>query len=224
LKALLVSGLLLPCLVSASDHNNIDKERPLRFDDAYSIALGAFEFQNGARVGRGRFADFRSELQWGFAKNQDLSIGVESGTRQSLFQVVELSYFNGFQREIEDQPAFGMRFDLERNAQRPGIDGRLRLIGTKTLRQYDKLHLNLDLESRQGVRTLGAILGYSVPLGYPTHFDQTLLAEVGAGYGGSWFGIGIRRQLSATGVLDFGIQTPVPRGGAAVTLGYSFSF
>ena len=83
----------------------------------------------------------------------------------------------------------------------------------------------------------GAILGYSKPMGYPKAFDQTLLAELGieqavasgSGYN-SWMGLGIRRQLSATGVLDLGVQFDISRVSSEpysplkLTLGYSFNF
>ncbi len=77
-----VGGLcLLASNALATDHNNIEKDRPLRCDDAYSIASGAVEWQNGFRLDtfsrlRPTYT-FRSEIPRGFATNKDLSIGFE---------------------------------------------------------------------------------------------------------------------------------------------------
>lgn len=235
-----------------SDHNNVDKERPLRFDDAYSIAYRAFEFQNGVRLdsfrGRRPVYNFRSELQYGFAKNKDISIGFEplldTGAGRLLGNVAEISYFEGLQREIDNSPAFGYRLDaglpLSGGA---GMEVRLRGILTKTVGALGRVHLNFDqylvTAPAAGFRRnrTGAIVGYSVPLGYPTQFDRTFLAELGVeespeiGRGmNSWVGVGIRRQLSPTGVLDIGVQLDLRRGDSQslsplrLTIGFSTSF
>ncbi|MGZ2834051.1 hypothetical protein, partial [Pseudomonas aeruginosa] len=86
---------------------------------------------------------------------------------------------------------------------------RLRGVLTKSLHQYDKIHLNVDVNyssapsSDERSTTLGAILGYSSPVGYPRHFNTTMLAEFGVeqskldavGVNG-WIGIGMRKQVS----------------------------
>ncbi|MFX8696415.1 hypothetical protein ABTM58_20400, partial [Acinetobacter baumannii] len=73
-RLLILTGIALAGSALATDHNNIEKDRPLRFDDAYSIAYRSLEFQNGFRLdtfNRGRpVYNFRSELQYGFAKNK----------------------------------------------------------------------------------------------------------------------------------------------------------
>jgi hypothetical protein len=235
-----------------SDHNNLDKERPLRFEDAYSIAFRSFEFQNGFRLDSFSSSrpvyNFRTEIQYGFAKNKDISIGFEpsysADTRRTLGNIAEISYFEGVAREIGNAPAFGYRIDAGIPVSGgDGVEFRLRGILTKTLGQYDKLHLNLDhihsTKAAQGERTMtfGAILGYSHPIGYPKHFDQTFLAEIGfeqsrpSGSGNNgWIAVGIRRQLTTTGVLDLGLQSDlfvgagVSRAPLRLTFGYSFSF
>jgi hypothetical protein len=250
--AVTVAGILCFGAALGSDHNNIDKERPLRFDDAYSIAYRSFEFQNGMRLdtfNRSRpVYNFRSELQYGFAKNKDFSIGLEPSISTDggklVGNVVELSYFEGISREIGNNPGFGYRIDAGLPVSGGvGTEFRVRGILTKTLSHYDKLHLNLDhyhsTSPLPGVRQMrfGAILGYSKPMGYPKAFDQTLLAELGieqavasgSGYN-SWMGLGIRRQLSATGVIDLGVQFDISRVSSEpysplkLTLGYSFNF
>jgi hypothetical protein len=239
-------------LAAASDHNNVDKERPLRFDDAYSIAYRSYEFQNGLRLDTFNRArpvyNFRSELQYGFAKNKDFSIGIEpfisSDSGKLVGNVAELSYFEGVSREIGNSPAFGYRIDAGLPISGgTGTEFRVRGILTKTLNHYDKLHLNIDhyhsTSAAPGERQMrmGAILGYSNPMGYPKSFDQTFLAELGFEEGvangsgiNSWVGFGLRKQVSATGVIDLGMQVDLHRTGvemrspARLTLGYSFNF
>jgi hypothetical protein len=245
LLSLQVAGL-------ASDHNNLDKERPLRFEDAYSIAYRSHEFQNGIRLDSFRGSrpvyNFRSELQMGFAKNRDISIGFEpfiSTTNGKLVgNIAEVSYFEGVHREIGNNPAFGYRIDagLPLSGQ-SGSEIRVRGILTKTLSQFDKLHLNIDQyvltspDSRVRRARLAAIMGYSNPIGYPKRFDQTLLAEFGIEQGrqkgssfATWVGVGLRKQVSATGVIDLGMQFDIKNGDRQsysplrLTVGYSCNF
>jgi hypothetical protein len=61
---------------------------------------------------------------------------------------------------------------------------------------------------------LGAVLGYTKPLGYPRHFDTTGLAELSLKQGErrgdpavAGIGVGIRRQISPRSVLDVGLQS-----------------
>ena len=244
---------LVGSAMAQSDHNNVDKERPLRFDDAYSIAYRSLELQNGFRLdtfNRARpLYNFRSELQYGFAKNKDISLGLESSYNaadgKTRLNVAEFSYFEGLRREIGNAPALGYRVDvgLPVDGTRRGSETRLRGILTKSLHQYDKIHLNFDVNYSSapniGERstTLGAILGYSSPVGYPRHFNTTMLAEFGveqskldAGGVNGLVGIGMRKQVSTTAVIDFGLQSDVfsakgnSRSPVRLTFGYSFNF
>jgi len=251
LSIFLVFGLV--SLAAANDHNNLDSGRPLRLEDAYSIAFGERVFEFGFRMDTFRRAAHayigKAEFKYGFAKNQDFGIGFEpaylSGNRSFDAGNVELSYFNGIRREIGNAPALGYRVDVElptgRDAE--GVEFHLRGIATKALRQYDKVHLNLDLRAstnrEPGERNLtwGAVFGYSTPVGYPRRFDQTFLAEFGfeqspmrgGGYTGS-IGIGLRQQVSERSVFDLGLQGDVftTQGGVRspfrAVIGYSLSF
>ena len=72
------SALLVSVASAQSDHNNIDAGRPLRFDDAASIAYRerAVEFGLSLDTFRRKAANygFKAEYKVGFAKNQDLGI------------------------------------------------------------------------------------------------------------------------------------------------------
>lgn len=248
-------GVALVATVSAFaiDHNNIDSGRPLRFDDAYSIAFGerAIEFGLGASWLRDRSSlyDSKFEFKYGFAKNRDIGIAWHPSysTTDGRFKSgeIELSYFEQIQREINDTPALAYKLDvgIPTESGSSGIDARLRGILTKTAKQYDKFHINVDVmfssDPDPGERDLrfGAILGYSNPLGAPTKFDKTLVAQFGVEQsrlsGEGWignFGIGLRQQVSEQGVLDFGIESDLfaPSGARKpnlrFTLGYSVGF
>lgn len=247
------AGLVLSSLVPASDHNNIEAGRPLRFDDAYSIAFRERAFEFGLTLDtfrrRGPSYGNKTEFKYGFAKNQDISVAIEptysSPERRGDLGNVEIGYFNGLRRQIDDAPALAYRVDvgLPTGRDAKGLDLRFRGIATKTLGQYDKVHLNLDLNMNTSPgpgehrHTVGAVLGYSTPLGYPRRFDQTLVADFavqqskkqGEGYVGS-VGLGLRRQVSPQAVFDIGVTSDLFSAKGAerrpfrLAIGYSVSF
>lgn len=249
----LLLAIALSGVAFATDHNNIERGRPLSFDDAYSIAFRSLEFQNGFRYdtfNRMRpVYNVRSELQYGFAKNKDFSVGLEptysSTDGRTRLAVVEFGYFEGIRREIGNSPAFGYSVDvgLPVNGAKSRVETRLRGVLTKSLHQYDKIHFNLDLNhttapnNNERATTVGAIIGYSSPVGYPRHFNTTILAEFGVeqsrlseGGVGGWFGLGMRKQISPKAVLDLGIQSDAftskgaNRSPVRLTLGLSLNF
>ena len=205
---------LASAIVLANDHNNLERGRPLLFDDAYSIAYGEREFEGGFNSNSGHLG-FSSSFGFGFAMNQDISIGFDAN--QGTSTIGEFSYFRNVTREIGDSPALGFR--LTDNSM-PGQKAStvLRLIATKAWHQYDKVHLNVDFDTSQSP---GFILGYSTPLGYPKRFDQSFLAEVAYEHRQASVGVGLRRQISAQSVLDFGVQAGKQ---TRFTLGYTIGF
>jgi hypothetical protein len=79
------------------------------------------------------------------------------------------------------------------------------------------------------------ILGYSRPLGYPTRFDRTLLAQVGyrtneeRGESGiTTLGVGLRQQVSVRSVFDIGLKSDITGGrhrdALQLVAGYSTQF
>ena len=198
----------------ANDHNNIERGRPLLFDDAYSIAYGEREFEGGFNSNSGHLG-FSSSFGYGFAKNQDINIGFDAS--QGTSTIGEFSYFRNVSREIGGAPAFGFRVTANSTAGQKSSTT-LRLIATKAWHQYDKVHLNVDFDTSQSP---GFILGYSTPLGYPKRFDQSFLAEVAYEHRQASVGVGLRRQISAQSVLDFGVQAGKQ---TRFTLGYTIGF
>lgn len=245
--------------VYAVDHNNIDATRPLDFDDANSIAYREKAFEVGAALGKPRGGktglDGSVEYLYGFAPNTHLSFDFnpsylsdtgrssgQSNVRRLDTGNVRVGLFHNFNREYGSTPALGGRIDayLLTGRNSSGVDLRLRAIATKQFRQFDKLHLNLDLRLNSGDngerRTQpGVILGYSHPLGLPTSFDKTLVAQVGfrasdqRGEAGILnLGLGMRQQVSPRNVLDFGVTSDLAGGASRqpirLVAGYSTQF
>ena len=149
-----------------------------------------------------------------------------------------------FNRETLSSPALGARVDLSLPTGRDarGVDGRLRGIASRKFGRYGRLHFNADLNfngrARANQRELvpAAILGYSVPIGFPTRFDRTLLAQIGyraapeKGDGGLInIGIGLRQQVTQRSVFDIGIKSDVSGSGSGrenlwLVAGYSTAF
>ncbi|MDX2065490.1 MAG: hypothetical protein SFX74_07090 [Fimbriimonadaceae bacterium] len=252
--AIAASGLAtaLAAVTTASDHGNLDKARPLRVEDAYSIAFNSREFQSGLEFRGGRSARstiaFRNELQFGYARNADVSIGwvsnlVDSRGRATAGQL-DLSGFWTFRQESVRGPALGLRVDLDvplTTAEgSSSLGGRVRAIASRHVGRYDQLHLNLDAIREAGTRRSGsgsnpdrwaATVGFSTPVGLPYRFETTAIAEVGierAWRGGPTLGLvgaGFRRQFAPRAVWDLGAQwVPGSRQTWRLVTGVSLSF
>jgi len=241
----------------AVDHFNIDANRPLSFDDAESIAFGEMSLEVGAALTlpneRDVGGEFDVEFLYGFAPNTHFSIGIDpvvggrADSEDTDFDPGDLSVgiFHNFNREYGNTPAFAVRADtyFPTGDDSQGIDFRLRGIASKTVGQYDRMHLNLDLnvntETEEEERSVvpGVILGYSRPLGYPRRFNQTGLAELGVRLGDEegtdavvTAGIGLRQQVGYQSVLDIGLQGELATGEddqrdqLRLVVGYSTAF
>ena len=241
----------------AVDHNNIDANRPLSFDDAEAIAYRERAIEAGASLnfprGRSTGLELEAEFIYGFALNTHLNIGIDpsvGGRAESAdedFDIgdVSIGLFRTFNREMEGTPAFALRGDVALPTGRDsrGVDVRLRGIMSKVLNQYDRWHLNADLnfamDPEPGERSFypGLILGYSRPLGYPRRFDRTGVAELavqgspekGEGAVVS-VGVGLRQQVTVRSVFDVGVRSDVasfkgaPRNNLQIIAGYSYGY
>jgi hypothetical protein len=228
----------LASAAGAVDHNNLDAGRPLDFDDADAIAYHEKAIEVGASVARPRKGrtgvEGNAEFLYGFAPNSHVSLSFhpdyesENGGRRRLNAGdTTIGVFHNFNREYNNTPAFSLRADasLPTGRDSRGIDFRLRGIASKQIGQYDRLHLNLDLNVNNGAQAgerktqPGLILGYSKPLGYPTRFDRTLVAQIGyranpdKGENGLVnVGIGLRQQVGIRSVFDIGISSDIAGG------------
>ncbi|GAB4237380.1 MAG: hypothetical protein Kow0049_23070 [Stanieria sp.] len=257
--SLVLLGAIALALISqnpalAADHNNIDANRPLSFDDADSIGFREQAIDLGAALtipeGESVGGEFEIEYLYGFAPNTHLNIGIDPSIKseddETEFNIGDLSVgvLHNFNREYNNTPAFALRGDVAfpTGNDSEGVDFRLRGIASKTVGQYNRLHLNLDAnfttatEDEERSFVPGIILGYSRPIGYPETFTRTFLAEVGVkaskvendGAVVS-LGVGMRQQIGYQSVLDLGIQGYLAgESGDSNELrliaGYSFAF
>jgi hypothetical protein len=255
--ALLGLALLPAGPAAAVDHNNVDAHRPLSFDDAETLAFREQALEFGLRLGSPRHrplgVEFEGEYLYGFARNSHAAIGFSpsvggrAGAERTSFDLgdVSLGVLHNFNRQYHGTPALSLRGDvfLPGGSDSRGAAMRLRGIASKQAGQYGRLHLNVDLNAHAGApagqRDLypGVVLGFTHPLGYPTRFDTTGLAEIGfqgsanRGQGGVvTAGLGLRRQVSVRSVVDVGIQADLvsvdgaPRDRLRLVAGYSVGF
>ena len=257
LSAAVLFVLAAPTL--AIDHDNVDGGRPLVFDDAESIAFreraiefGIAPYSPYRRGGLG--IGLSAEYLYGFALNShfsidfDPSLGARSGSGDQQFTLgnVGLGVFHNFNRETLKTPAYAVRADVYlptgRGARGAGL--RLRGIMRRTFNQYSRFHLNVDANvqtsPQSGDRSFipAVTVGFTRPLGYPTYFNRTGLAEFGVraseetGRGAIFYaGVGIRQQVTARSALDVGVQSDfaATNSGAArdnvrLVAGYSTQF
>jgi len=252
-----VAVLFLSAPAHAVDHNNVDEGRPLSFDDAEAVALHERSIEGGVllRDPGGRPIGLQGQLEflYGFALNSHVSIGVSpsiggrADSSRTSFDVgdVTVGALHSFSREIGNTPAFALRGDLFLPTGRDsrGVGLRLRGILSKTAKQYDRVHLNLDLNVKSSARagerefTPALILGYTRPVGYPRQFTRTALAEVGVQAGSRkgtgpviLVGIGLRQQVTVRSVVDLGLESDivgfdqVPRDRIRLIAGYSVGY
>jgi hypothetical protein len=231
-----LAALIVAAPARAVDHNNIDENHPLSFDDAESMALHERAMDLGLRLGvpRHRAAGLGAELEflYGFALNSHLRVGINPSiggrahSNDTSFDIGDVSVgaFHSFNREHDNAPAFALRGDvlLPTGRGSHGTELRLRGIMSKTARQYDRIHLNLDLgfapNPDAGEREFrpGMVLGYTRPLGYPRGFTRTGLAELAVQSGAERgtgpvvsLGVGLRQQMTVRSVFDLGLQSDI---------------
>lgn len=241
--------------VRAVDHDNVDAGRPLDFDDAETIAYNEKAIEFGGALFKPKSGTTgvggEAEYLYGFAKNWHLNVGFDpqyasenGANRRFNIGDLNLGVQHNFNRETESSPAFGFRADalLPTGRDSEGVDFRLRGIASRKFGAYGRLHLNVDLNVNNSPqagerKTLpGVILGYSQPLGFPTRFDRSLVAQVGYRAapdrdesGIVNVGIGIRQQITPRSVFDIGVKSDIAGGGDGrekyrIIAGYSTAF
>jgi len=238
--------------VSALDHDNLDKNRPLRIEDAYPIAKGEIALEvgtqfNDRRQGRTRVA-FQPQILFGAFYNTQLEVGGDLLTEPTSIGGAEKSgdlrvgALYNFNTETLSLPALAVKLELEfpTGVRSKGADGTLAGILTRTFGRW-RTHLNMEYTivgsargaERNGLYRLAASVSY--PLGYPMRFRETLIADVftrqsdlSGGRNPTGVEVGLRHQFSSRIVLDGGIGTefagPSDRSAFFGTVGLSFGF
>jgi hypothetical protein len=231
--ALMLAGALAATPARALDHDNLDVGRPLRIDDAYPIAKGeiavdvgvtahdrrgdGFGYGTGVRVLAGPWYNAQVEI------GGDLAFEGTSAAATDRAGAVTLGLLFNLNTESLDRPAIALRADAEApsGARDAGVDVSGGLVVTRTFGRL-RTHLNADYtlagsapaSERRG--RYDAAVGASYPLGYPTRFRETLIADVftrqspdGGEANATGLELGVRHQLSARVVLDAGAGSEV---------------
>ncbi len=238
--------------VWALDHDNLDKNRPLRLEDAYPIAQGEIALEGGGRFvdgrqGNTRFA-FQPQLLVGAFANTQLELGGDLFTEPTTLKGAEKSgdlrvgALYNFNTETLNLPALAVKVEMElpTGLRSRGVDATVGGILTRSFGRW-RTHLNADYTvvgsaqgtARNGLYRLAA--GVSYPLGYPMRFRETLIADLftrqsdlRGGRNPTGVEVGLRHQVSSRLVLDGGIGTefagPPDRSAVFGTVGLSFGF
>jgi hypothetical protein len=250
LLLLLVLGATGPSF--ALDHKNLDEGRPLRLEDAYSIAHGEFAIETGAgftveRRGPSR-GFFPVELLYGAYPNLQLSVGTSFSTDPHGLEDrprsgdLRFGALYNFNQETIALPAFAAKLGVDAPT---GIDARgyaveLRGIITKSFERLS-LHLNAGYEfltSTRGSERDGRYhlaLGASYPIGAPKFTRLTVVGDIfseqsrrrgDAPVVGTE--LGLRYQLTPRIVWDVAVGTefagPTHRSDVFLTTGFSLGF
>ncbi len=236
----------------AIDHTNLDEGRPLRLDDAYSIADGEIAIETGAGLTLSRRGPnrgvFPAEILYGAYPNLQLGIGTSFSTDPHDIEDrpksgdLRLSGLYNFNQEAIELPAVAVKVGIDAPT---GIDARgfaieLKGIVTKSIDRLS-LHLNAGYElitstrrdERDGRYRLA--LGASYPIGAPRFTRATLVADFFADRAArrgepATVGaeLGLRYQLSPRIVWDVGIGTefagPAHRSDLFLNTGISVGF
>jgi hypothetical protein len=250
--ALLAAALGAPAPAAAIDHKNLDEGRPLRVQDAYSIATGevAVELGAGATVPRRGLARglFPASVLWGAFPNFQLELGTTLSTspreidEQAKSGDLRLGALYNFNQETLTLPAFGaaLEVNLPTGVDSSGVDVELKGLVTKSFGRLS-LHGNAAYEFLNGTERgerdgrYELVLGASYPIGAPRYTRATLIGDVfteqSVRHGElNTVGVeaGVRYQLTPRIVWDAGVGTevagPGDRSRFFFTTGASFGF
>ncbi|HEV8616111.1 MAG TPA: transporter [Methylomirabilota bacterium] len=254
LTSLLAAGLLAGSLgeAYAIDHKNLDENRPLRLEDAYSIASGEWALEAGAGFTLQRRSANRGvfplEILYGAAPNLQLGLGTSLSTDpraidgQTKSGDLQLSGLYNFNQETLKLPALGVKLSLNvpTGIDSSGVDVEVKGLVTKSFDRLS-LHLNAAYEFLTGTERgerdgrYQLVLGASYPVGAPQYTRTTLIGDIFTEQASrkgesSVVGVeaGFRHQLTPRIVLDAGVGTefagPSDRAKFFFTTGFSFGF
>ncbi len=243
---------LWPAIGSALDHDNLDPNRPIGMEDAYAIPKGEIGMEGGVRFndrreGRTRVT-FQPQIIYGAFDNAQIELQGDLMTEPNTLVGANKSgdlhvgVLYNFNTETMNIPALAIRaeVDLPTGLNSRGVDSQLTGIMTRSFERL-RVHLNVGytvLGSPQGQERPGAyraVAAVSYPLGYPTSFRDTLIANVYTRQSdlrgqrnNTGVEIGLRHQLTSRIVLDGGIGTeflgPTDRAALLGTVGLSLGF
>jgi hypothetical protein len=242
----------VPSFVWALDHDNLDPNRPIAIEDAYVVPKGEIGVEGGVvfndrKQGRSRFV-FQPQLIVGAFANTQLELSSDLLTEpRSVVGADKSGDLNvgmlyNFNTETLNLPAFAVRMQLgfPTGVNSKGVDTALTGVMTRSYGRW-RTHLNIGytfLGSPQGQERSGTyrvVAAVSYPLGYPTSFRDTIIANVFTSQSDLvnqrnpiGLGLGLRHQVSSRVVADVGMGTefagPPDRSVFFSTVGVSVGF
>lgn len=236
----------------AVDHGNLDRRRPLRFEDAYPVAHKEAVVESGLGAAEERKGSDRAVLDvqglYGLFPNMHIEIGsafstdpedIDGPEKSGDLRVGALYNFN---QEALYLPAFSLKgeADLPTGVDSDEEDFELTAIATRSFGRLG-LHLNAgylfvgDAEGDARDERYRIVPGASFPIGAPRHTRTTLLADLFVEQsdersGDETYGAeaGVRYQLGSQLVIDAGVGSefdgPPRRKPFYATAGVSYAF
>lgn len=250
--ALVAASMLAAPPAHALDHDNLDLGRPLRIEDAYPIPKGEVGVESGVAVRdqRGDGFGYGIELRvlYGAAYNAHIEIGAHAAFEGSSSAATDrqgaltLGVLYNLNTESLTWPALAVRAEAAAPSgfRDTGTDAAAGLIITRTFGRA-RTHVNAGYavsgsaaaDERRGVYE--AAVGMSYPLGYPSRFRETLIADVftqqsavPSESNSTGLELGLRHQVNHRIVLDLGagsdVWGPDDRAAWYATVGLSAGF
>jgi len=251
-RVFIVGVVMIPTALYALDHDNLDPNRPIAIEDAYVIPKGEIGVEGGVtfndrKEGKARFG-FQPQIIYGAFENMQLEI--MTGFQTEPTNVVgddksgdlSVGVLYNLNTETIHLPAFAVRAELgfPTGVNSKGVDTELTGVMTRSFGRW-RTHVNVGytfLGSPQGQERSGSyrvVAAVSYPLGYPTSFRDTIIANVFTRQSDlqgqrnpTGMGIGLRHQVSSRIVFDTGIGTefwgPSDRSLFFGTVGLSVGF
>lgn len=244
--------VMLPPVAVALDHDNLDPNRPIAIEDAYVIPKGEIGVEGGVtfndrKEGKGRFG-FQPQIIYGAFENMQLELMTGLVTEPTTVTGddksgdLSVGVLYNFNTETIDLPAFAVRAELAfpTGVNSRGVDTELTAVMTRSFGRW-RTHVNAGytfLGSPQGQERSGTyrvVAAVSYPLGYPTSFRDTIIANVFTRQSDlqgqrnpTGVGLGLRHQVSSRVVFDAGVGTefsgPADRSVLFSTMGLSIGF
>lgn len=251
-----IAGLMLAAAAvspaAAIDHGNLDRRRPLRFEDAYPVAHREAAIESGVGAAVERESSDRAFLEvqglYGLFPNMHVEIGSAFSTDPEGIEEPEksgdlrLGALYNFNQETLYLPAFSVKgeADFPTGVDSDKEDFELTGIATRSFGRLG-LHLNAgllfvgDAEGDARDERYRIVPGASFPIGAPRHTRTTLLADLfmeqsDTRGGDETYGAeaGVRYQLSSRFVIDAGVGSefdgPSRRKPFYGTAGLSYAF
>jgi len=244
--------LMAPTFGWALDHDNLDPNRPIAIEDAYVLPKGEIGVEGGVvfndrKQGTSRFT-FQPQIIYGAFANTQIEVMTSLFTEPTTVVGddksgdLNVGVLYNFNTETLSLPAFAARVEVgfPTGVNSKGVDTELAGVMTRSYGRW-RTHLNVGytfLGSPQGQERTGTyrvVAAVSYPLGYPTSFRDTIIANVFTRQSDlvgqrnpTGLGIGLRHQVSSRIVLDGGIGTellgPSDRSAVFGTIGLSVGF